>query len=311
MRAPAASEGAGAQQVLVLGGTGYLGSRLVRALLAGGHKVAVVKRASSDVSRLESLTGTTFYDIEDTGVPGVFERLGRVDVVIHAAGAYGRGRETLGDLLYANTALPLGVLEAAAASGTSLFLSSGTSLSPTLNGYALSKQQLSDWGRLVATDSVRLTFADVRIEHFYGPGDDDIKFATHLARALLRHDPVYPLTRGEQERDFIFIDDVISAYLTLVEKAHDLGPGYRAFPLGSGRPVTIRHFVQLMCRLSGSRTRLDYGALEYRPHEVMHSCADVAALEELGWRPCVTLEDGVARLLDDERARLSGMVARG
>ena len=45
--------------------------------------------------------------------------------------------------------------------------------------------QFSDWGRLVAEDGGPV-FIDARIEHFYGPGDDDVKFATHLARALLR-----------------------------------------------------------------------------------------------------------------------------
>ena len=98
---------------------------------------------------------------------------------------------------------------------------------------------------------------------------------------------------------------MVSAYVVLVERGGEAGPGYFSYDVGSGRPVTIRHFVELMRSLSGSSTLPEYGALAYRPHEVMHSCADVSALEALGWRPAVPLDEGVRRLLDAERVALA------
>jgi CDP-paratose synthetase len=295
----------GRGQLLLLGGTGYLGSRLATALSATGWRVAVLKRSTSDLERLRGLGGLRFFDVDASdGVQVAFDALGHVDAVVHAAGAYGRRGEGNDDLLAANTALPLTVLEAAVAAGTPLFVSSGTSLSPGLNGYALSKQQFSDWGRLIASGA-ELTFLDVRIEHFYGPGDDAVKFATHLAQAFLSGRTDYPLTLGEQERDFIYVDDVVGAYAALLARTTEMAPGYRRIGLGSGRPVTIRHFVEVLARLSGSLTRPLFGALPYRPHEVMRSCADVSELERLGWRPSVSLEDGIRLLLDDERTRVA------
>ena len=202
----------------------------------------------------------------------------------------------------ANTRVPLGLLDAALAAGVGLFVNAGTALDPALNGYALSKRQFSEWGRLLATGSP-LRFVDVGIEHFYGPGDDEVKFATHATRSLLAGTRTYGLTPGEQERDFIYIDDVVAAFVTLLEHGgRAFSPGYERVGLGSGVPVTVRCFVELVRDVSGSATRLEFGALPYRPHEVMHSCADTARLRSLGWAPAVPLEEGVGRLVAAERA---------
>lgn len=289
-------------KVLILGGTGYLGSRIAAACVGEGHRVAVLKRSSSDVGRLCAVGGVELFDLEESDVERALRALGGVDVVVHAAGAYGRSGEACADLLEANTALPLRLLEAAVATGTPTFVSAGTALAETLNGYALSKHQFSQWGKLVASDWP-LRFLDVHIEHFYGPGDDDVKFATHAARAFLAGDADYPLTPGEQERDFIYIDDVVAAFLTILRNAPDLPLGYREFGVGSGEPVTIRAFIELLRGLADSPTVPRFGALPYRRHEVMHSCADTSALRSLGWNAAVSLPEGIRLMLDEERKR--------
>ncbi|MFA4964174.1 MAG: NAD(P)-dependent oxidoreductase [Thermoleophilia bacterium] len=287
--------------LLILGGTGYLGSRLAAACVAEGHRVAVLKRRSSDAARLSGLDGVELFDLEETGVESSLAAV-NPDMVVHAAGVYGRSGETCAELLEGNTALPLRLLDAAAAAGVPTFVSAGTALSETLNGYALSKHQFSQWGKLVATDWP-LRFLDVRVEHFYGPGDDDVKFATHAARAFLAGEATYPLTPGEQERDFVYIDDVVSGFLTILRNARGLPLGYREFGVGSGEPVTIRRFVEVLREQADSPTVPLFGALSYRRHEVMHSCADTSALRSLGWAPKVSLPDGIRRTLDGERER--------
>ena len=70
--------------------------------------------------------------------------------------------------------------------------------------------------------------------------------------------------------------------------------------LGSGQAPPLRDTVQLLHRLSGSRTQLHFGAVPYRPGEAMHCCADLSRLRELGWQPAYDLHTGIAALIAQE-----------
>ena len=64
-------------------------------------------------------------------------------------------------------------------------------------------------------------FINMRLEHFYGPGDADSKFTAHVMNSCLRNVPELKLTLGEQRRDFFYIEDVVSAYLIILEKIEE------------------------------------------------------------------------------------------
>jgi nucleoside-diphosphate-sugar epimerase len=105
------------------------------------------------------------------------------------------------------------------------------------------------------------------------------------------------LTHGHQRRDFVYLDDVVAAYLALVEygRTHDFS--FKTFGLGTGESVQVRDFVTLVKSLSGSTTELGFGDVPYRSDEIMTSAADVSALRELGWIPTVTVDQGIRRIL--------------
>lgn len=78
--------------LLITGATGYLGSHLARSLVDAGHRVAILKRANSNLQRLESYTHRlAMFNIEE-GLDIPFKALEHVDTVIHAATCYGRAR---------------------------------------------------------------------------------------------------------------------------------------------------------------------------------------------------------------------------
>ena len=282
-------------KILVTGATGFLGSHLVTALLKQGHQVIVLKRSFSDTRRLkEVLSSVAVYDLDRSPLSDPFRDHGKLDAVLHTATCYGRGGESSSELCEANLAFPLRLLEAACSHGTARFINTDTSLERGINAYALSKKQFSEWGKLAA-DGGRIRFVNVVLEHFYGPGDDESKFVTHVIKSCRRGVPELRLTKGEQERDFIYIDDVVSAYLLLMEEGEGAQPACAEYPLGSGRTVSIRALVEMISRLTGSKTRLDFGALPYRQNEAMRSVADVSALTRLGWKAATDLAAGLAR----------------
>ena len=238
-------------KILLTGASGFLGSALALHWHKDGHRVALLLRPTSKPDRLRGVDA--FFDVgrctTDDEVAAFIKQV-QPEVVVHTACAYGRQAETSLQLFDANLRLGLVILQALqnAAQAVS-FINSGSALAPEVSPYALSKNQFTQWGRMLATQSGgQLKFINVLLQHMYGPGDDVSKFTTHVLHACQRNDPVLKLTAGEQARDFIYIDDVVSAYDTLLKQRHQL-EAVLDIEVGSGVAPTIRQFVEIAHRV--------------------------------------------------------------
>jgi CDP-paratose synthetase len=105
--------------------------------------------------------------------------------------------------------------------------------------------------------------------------------------------PELKLTNGEQKRDFIYIDDVVSAYLIILEKIKGFSDFFNEFDVGSGSAVSIREFVEKIHQITDSQTHLAFGSIPYRIGELMSSNANVEPLVELGWFCKTNLDKGL------------------
>lgn len=286
-------------KILLTGASGFLGSALARHWLNAGHKVTLLLRPTSQLHRLRGLDALFDIGCCTTDVEvDAFVRQVQPDVVVHTACAYGRQGETSLQLFDANLRLGLVILQALQHAAQSVtFINTGSALEPEVSPYALSKHQFSQWGRMLATQSGgKLRFVNVLLQHMYGPGDDASKFTTHVLHACHRNEPVLKLTAGQQARDFIYIDDVVSAYDTLLIQCHQLD-AVMDIEVGSGVAPTIRQFVETAHRLTTSSTELLFGALPYRANEAMHCLANVERIKELGWLPAFDLETGLQQTI--------------
>ncbi|MDD4912266.1 MAG: NAD(P)-dependent oxidoreductase [Sideroxydans sp.] len=292
------------KKILLTGVTGFLGSHLAIAILAAGYKVIALKRKSSSLTRIQSIVS----DIEIIDIDGIdfdclFRDYGKIDAIIHTATCYGRNNESVSEIFAANTEFPLHLLDAGSRAGVKIFLNTDTILDQYLNLYALSKNQFLQWGKFFAKQG-NIRFGNIRLEHFYGPDDEPTKFTAHVINTCLNNFPELKLTKGEQKRDFIYIDDVVTAYLILLEEMSKLDRAFVEFDVGSGRSVSIKEFVETVHRITGSKTYLDFGALPYREGEVMHSDADISGLVALGWRCYFDVEAGLNKVIEQERKKL-------
>ncbi len=111
------------------------------------------------------------------------------------------------------------------------------------------------------------------------------------------------MTKGEQKRDFIHIDDVISAYIILLDNMHQIKDPFFELDIGSGKAISIREFVEKIHYLTKSESYLNFDALPYRKDEVMHSQADTSILKSLGWRCSHDIDSGLAEVIKKERAK--------
>ncbi|MCY9512568.1 NAD-dependent epimerase/dehydratase family protein [Paenibacillus apiarius] len=293
-------------RVLVTGATGFLGSYIVKALLRDGHHVIVLKRSFSDCRRISGvLSGLATADLDRAELEAIVAQHAPIDAVVHAATLYGRDEAPFSELMAANVAFPLRLLEMAVRYGAKLFLNTDTFINREpldykyLIGYTLSKKHFAEWGREAALKGA-VRFINIKLEHVYGPLDNNDKFTSHAVRSCIANVPELKLTPGRQARDFIYATDAADAYALLLRRsaARDSEP-FRQYELGTGRAVEVREFVQLVHRLARSQTALRFGALPYREHEIMHSQADIEPLTALGWSSKVDLQAGIQAMLDE------------
>lgn len=286
------------KRILITGITGFLGSHLAKAFLAEGHQILALKRKDSSLSRIESIIeDVNLLNTEDLDFDKLFRDHPNIDAVIHTATCYGRSGETINQIFEANTAFPLRLLEAASRANAGVFMNTDTILDKYLNLYSLSKNQFLEWGKFFSMHN-RIHFCNMRLEHFYGPGDDESKFTSFIIKSCLDNMPELELTLGEQKRDFIYIDDVVAAYIILLGKLGQFSEQYVEFDVGSGSAVSIREFVEGVYNLTKSRTRLMFGAIPYREGEVMLSRANVEPLRKLGWECRTSLKQGLIRVIE-------------
>jgi nucleoside-diphosphate-sugar epimerase len=285
--------------ILVTGGSGFLGSRLALELLRLGHNVSLLLRPTSRLERLgeHSIEFTIGRAATDSEIQSFVSRVSP-DIVVHTACSYGRQAESLLEVSDANFRYGLVIAQAVIANNSpATFINTGTVLNPKTSFYAMTKRCFAQAVSIISsTPSSNFRFINVQLQHMYGPGDDESKFTTHIIRTCARNEPKLDLTLGTQIRDFIYIDDVVSAYVTILDRADALG-----FPanieVGSGVAQSVRAFVETAHRISGSSTQLNFGAVPFRTHEAMYCRADISQMNSLGWAPKYDLENGIRMTL--------------
>lgn len=296
------NEGAKEIKILLTGATGFLGSSILRELVKYRYDVVILKRSFSNMQKIQELNDYfRSYNIDEFSVDAIFETEKNFDVLIHCATNYGRNQEGASEVLKSNLVFPLQALEAAVNNSVKLFINTDTSLSKLssvqgyMQNYILSKKQFLDWGHLYS-NTEKICFVNLVLEHLYGPGDDSSKFIAFLIENFKNKVENIDLTEGEQFRDFVFIDDVVDAYLTIISKADKL-LGFNEFEVGSGNEVKIKELVKLTKELMNSDTNLNFGAVKYRDNEVMFSKADTSNLMKLGWEPKYDLRSGLEKYI--------------
>ncbi|MDI5899187.1 NAD-dependent epimerase/dehydratase family protein [Flavobacterium yafengii] len=283
------------KHILITGGTGYLGSHIIKELLSQGYAVSVLIRIDSSLSRLELFKEKLdFVNVDNVEV--FFEKE-KISGIIHVATNYGRKAEKVSDIISSNLSFPIKLFELAIQNKVGFFINTDTSLPRNLNAYSLSKAQFRDWLKMVPNE---LKIINVIPEYFYGSNDDDTKFITGMLHKLKRNVESIDLSEGIQKRDFIYIDDAISAYICLIENL-DKFEQYVDIPLGSASTISLRSLVELIKKMAeNTKTKLNFGKIPIREGDVMESKADISYLLSLGWKPTICIEEGINKIIDIE-----------
>lgn len=266
-------------------------------MLQDQYRVIILKRSFSDTWRIRTILPELIsYDIDKVDLSQPFKEVKPINAVIHTATLYGRGGEDASELVNSNTLFPLKLLEQAIVHGTKIFLNTDTFYNDLnhpylrLAPYVTSKRHFIEWAKNTTGNSLT-RFLSIKLHHIYGPKDNETKFIPNIIKACLAEQDKFDLTLGEQLRDFVYIEDVVEAYCTILNKYDDLLDD--SVEVGSGRTESLRRLCKLIKELTNSKTALCFGALAYPEGEMMDARANPANLFELGWQPEFTLRKGL------------------
>lgn len=271
-------------KIALTGATGFVGRRLLAALLDTGKSVVALHRRSF-LDNLPSHPNLTWEHLDTIKQSFASHQF---DATFHLATAYGVGHSNA-EVVEANITMPLRLLELATEHACPLFVSTDTFFAkpefdyPHMQSYTLSKRQFEAWARLISENATVTKIVNARLEHVYGPGDSSKKFVPHVLEKLLAGERL-ALTPGDQLRDFVHVDDVVKAYLAILQGMDSLPAGFTEAQVGTGQAVTVRHFVETAQALCHSSSVIEFGAHPHRAREIMHSQADTRMLRKLGWQ---------------------------
>lgn len=312
-------------RVLLTGGGGFVAPYFVRALramttceiLATGRRV----EDTADIGRLVAL------DITDAGAVNKTVAAFRPDVILHLAGVsdLAAAEANPGMAWAINVEGTLNFARAAlehAPKSTFLFAGSCQVYGASAGaGDILTEDHLlapiSEYGATKAAADLALGalaargLRTIRFRPFnhIGTGQSNAfaipSFAAQIARIERKlQPPVIKVGNLEAERDFLDVQDVVSAYARAAVRAETVAPG-TIFNLASGHPIRMRKILDTLIDLSGVEISVEVDQTRWRPNELplLVGNAD-RARAMLDWQPTCRIEDTLRAVLDDQRKRV-------
>ncbi|MDB6082570.1 MAG: NAD-dependent epimerase/dehydratase [Gammaproteobacteria bacterium] len=232
--------------VCILGGTGFLGTRLVARLIKGGHRVTALSRDREQHKHLLVLPGLTLENCDVYDEAQLSERFRGKDVVINLVGILNERGFGGGGFRRAHTELTRVVLQAARSAGVTRLLQV-SALKAASDGPSYYLRSKGDAEKLIRDSGASLDWTIFQPSVMFGPGDS---FLNRFAGLLASVPFVFPLARPNARFQPVLVDDVIEAMLRCLRGGASVG---RTYELGGPRVYTLREIVALVARLTGSR----------------------------------------------------------
>lgn len=310
-------------KIYVAGHNGLVGSAIVRKLRKEGFQ-NLIFRSHSELDLTNQEAVARFFEEE---------RPDYVFMVAAKVGGIQANREALDQFLYINTLVEFNTIMSAFRSGVKKFCFMGSGciyprecpqpikedylltspLEITNEGYALAKIAGLKLGEYLNTHHPdKADFISVMPCNLYGPGDNYHPEHSHVIPALLRkfseaknsgkHEVVMWGT-GSAMREFLHIDDVADACVFLMQNysgdrvAEDNVPGVSWVNLGCGQDMTMRELGAMVARVVGFEGEIVYDHIH--PDGTPRKLLDSSKLFSLGWRPSISLEEGLRQTYAD------------
>ncbi|MFP4323025.1 MAG: NAD-dependent epimerase/dehydratase family protein [Anaerolineales bacterium] len=299
-----------AKRVLLTGGTGFVGANLARHLLAEGHEVHLLVRQGHQGWRIAGLdTPLHVVDLQDA--QNVQAAVGRIkpEWVFHLAahGAYS-WQTDVDQIMQTNLLGTVNLVQACLQQGFEAFVNTGSSseygfkdhaaheetwLEPNSH-YAVFKAAATLFCRYTAQKH-HVPITTLRLYSVYGPYEDPGRLIPKLVMHGLEG-TWPPLVSPETARDYIYIADVIAAYLTVAQAA--IAPG-AVYNVATGQQTTLREIVTVVREVLDVAAQPQWGTMDNRIWDTNVWVGNSQRLQsETDWQPQVSLRQGVVSTIE-------------
>ena len=296
------------KKVLVTGGSGFIGSNLVKKLISDKNKVVVIDDLSSGfISNISNIDGVKYINGDIRNRKQVNDAIKGVEVVFHLAASVGNKRSidfplidsqvnVLGTLNILEECVKEGVRKIVTSSSAGIFgelktipIKEDHPIEPD-SPYGCSKlceeKLCLSYSKLYDLEAVCLRYFNV-----YGPNQRFDAYGNVIpifVYKMLHNEPIIVYGDGNQTRDFVHVNDVVQAN---INSANSIGVS-EAFNIASGDRITINDLIKLITKNYKKEVKIEY--VNKRPGDVMHSLADISfARNEINYNPSVDLDKGI------------------
>jgi UDP-glucose 4-epimerase len=300
------------KRVLVTGATGFVGANVARRLLDDGHDVHVVVRSDRNAWRIADIqTDLVIHEgsLTDRETAARIIAAVRPEWVFHLAahGAYSWERD-IEAMVATNVAATFGFVQACLDFGVDCFVNTGSSSEYGLKDhppqesegiapnspYAVTKAAATLFCGYLARER-GIPAPTLRLYSAYGPWEEPKRFVPTLLVAAMEG-RLPPLVDPDVARDFVYVDDVVDAYLLAASRPH-ADPG-AIYNVGTGVQTTIAQLVDTVREMLPIDAAPEWGSMPNRAWDTTTWVADPRKIaRDLGWRPRVDVSAGMARTL--------------
>jgi uncharacterized protein YbjT (DUF2867 family) len=234
------------QSIVVLGGTGFLGTRLVARLIKDGRRVTVLSRDREQHKHLLVLPGLTLENCDVYEPAHLSEHFRGKDVVINLIGILNERGFGGSGFRRAHTELTRGVLQAVRSAGVPRLLQV-SALKAAIDAPSYYLRSKGEAEQLIRESGPALDWTIFKPSVMFGPGDS---FLIRFAGLLAAIPVVFPLARPNARFQPVLVDDVIEAILRCL---HGGASSHQTYELGGPQIYSLREIVALVAKLTGRR----------------------------------------------------------
>ena len=295
------------RNILITGSTGLIGKNLVNSLIQADHfNIAITTRDASKTFEL--------FDNKVKHIPtdnSLFKKSIEdfsPELVIHLAGfsTSNDKPDSIKELIDSNLNFFSLLLDSLKQTKVKYFINTGSFSEYKRNNRQLDPAYFYSATKTASRSILRyyqsiVNFRALTVTPYtvYGKYEKSKKIVELIYNSLYSSDPV-EMTAGNQISDFIHINDVVSFYMELIDKV-DLLEDNNEYFLGTGKGTSLKDVASIFEELSGKKPNIAWGALDYRPNDVMLAkFSEKNSCKIIKWKSSISLKEGIKMMLSKE-----------